>query len=344
MQGNIIYRNMTGPNTQPERERSPENPGDSFRKSALSDLLEVTLEEQNINGQDPEGLNTYEEDTTNYVTKLKTKLKAKRDNAKSGGESTEWWASVTDAEIDGLSIYDVNNKVVSLTKPLVSARSRLFSYIRDIYPDIRNYNDWESKIQKVIHSEQRSSLEKMIKWIRGRWVQQFLSDALWVDYPETILQPSEKKKLEIIFGDLSGLTPPKRKRAERIFYNWNKYSGTPWLDDIAFLLEIKRQSSDDEKRRIIKTLAPTLPLPFLKEHWLITDDEIERALESVYGKIYRDLNPTDKTRFKDALTSRIQKSSLYRSIRWRSGILTDFFMLKKKNSIRLHQVYLSDFR
>ncbi len=278
----------------------------SFRVSALSDMLNDTLSDQWVSNENPEGINTYEENPDNFVTDLKVKMKEKRDGAKSWWKALDGWAAVTDKEIDELEISDINRKVLAHTKELISARTRLFSYIKDIYPDIRSYEDWESKIQEAIKGKKRSALEAMIKSPRSNTVRAFLCKSLDIDLADGTLTPGQKKDLKEIFWDLEWLPVSERKGVEQIFHNWSKFQNIPTLEEIGTLLKAKRFAKDTEKIRAIRAFSPTLPLSLLIENNLITADEIYKSISVAYGKTFTRLSEAEKQKF----VSIIQNSSV----------------------------------
>jgi hypothetical protein len=293
-----MVNTSTGPRENPEASND-----NRYKKSALADMLEESLRNEKINGVSPEGINTFEKNVGDFVSELRVKLKRMRDEAKTDGNATEGWASITDGEIDNLSIYAINQKVVSLSRPLVSARSKFFSYIKDLYPDIRNHDDWESKIRKAISEETRSDLESMIKNMRGRNVRSFLSRTLELETEDAVLSPRDKKNMRELFGDPSTLwSEANKKLLTKIYINWEKYNNAPSLEDLVFLMKIKRWATTEEKIKILSELAVTLPLSFLLKYNLINDDDLERILTAEYGNIYRELDNDNKRKFKESLT------------------------------------------
>ncbi len=58
------------------------------------------------------------------------------------------WSQVQGNDIDGVEASAIAKKVRQRTKSLIALRNEAFIRIKDIFPNIRNVDDWESKIQK----------------------------------------------------------------------------------------------------------------------------------------------------------------------------------------------------
>ena len=72
------------------------------------------------------------------------------------------WSNVKESEIDSIAGFDIAEKVRKRTKSLIALRNEAFIRIKDIYPNVRNVDDWESLIQKELRLEKVSTLRKML--------------------------------------------------------------------------------------------------------------------------------------------------------------------------------------
>ena len=86
------------------------------------------------------------------------------------------WSDVKESQIDGVGGFDIAEKVRKRTKSLIAIRNEAFIRIKDIFPNVRNVEGWESKIQKELRLEKVSTLRKMLSQ-RGT-MKKFLQHAL----------------------------------------------------------------------------------------------------------------------------------------------------------------------
>ena len=295
---------MTTPNTPGPGEWMPEAANNKrFRKSNLSDILDTALEEMNWWNK-PDLLNSYEKDKDWFVTKLRVRLKKMRDDAKSGWTTGDGWWTITDREIDELSISDINKKIVLCTKPLISLRSSLLYELKITYSHIRDFDDWESKIMqelKVMDREELSLLKKRIK--NKEAIRKFFERTFWEPVWEWILTPESVGDMREIFYDIDTLWASSNQKAdiEKMFMSFQRHRTIPDIWDIRELLFLYRNSSIERKRELLWALNIALPVSFAKKNNLLSDREFDTILSLHFGVIYTWLDIWDKKSFQDTL-------------------------------------------